>query len=924
MSALPPAPSPAPPDARSELSSAPSPAPPAGFDLETTGNASGLRFRPEPSREPPGGADGLWAGLALAGDAPRARHVAFEEGERCGRMSDSDDESLLGTHISDDEGDSAGRNRRLQARRAADPSRQALATTKPWQQEVLDEQGRQRFHGAFTGGFSAGYYNTAGSAEGWEPAPFVSERQRRARADAAAEGGGADDDYSPQQQPSQQQPSQQQRREAAPEDFMDEEDLAGYRKIGTTERFAGIEPARPPRRTAAAAALTSTAGGGAGPGGGSVAGALGRTLEALDAAGGGGGGSGIAVGAVPGGLRAGERLLRRLGWRGPGFGLGPRVAAARVYGAALPPGAAPRGARDDGSDGGGGGGLTLAPREVAAPVWEFKRDRFGLGYSSAARLAESALHAAEDAQDAAGARGAWGLGALEDGDEELPGAGAAHVGYDKLLLLPDDDDDDSDGGGGGGGGGFVMMGGGGGGRAAKAGRAGGGRRARDAERPPLSVGSFAVCGHFEAGGTQDDELGAHYPPPVVPDAYRAYHAFADKPRAGAAAGAEGEGAEARARASGADGGAEPTAGVAGALPAAFGGRGAHAPSPPPPPPAAQPGRPVVHALSAAERGQLLGEAGLPPAPPPRPPWQPGRPPFLAAGGQPWQPGQPPPEPQPPAGLSVPSSLKPYSARPEKQTRFDAWLESSRTGRPLSWPAAVAAQTRVAEASEFEKVCLLFGRPQHALIAARFTSAGAEFTAKPRDEAADPDELPPPPPPVGLWQPTPKPRAPAGAPAAAPPKPPPAPAPLSSSNDARAAAAAGLFGRLTRAEEPWAPAPLLCKRFGMAPPEAQAGPAGPAKLQTYDNALLPLEARPPSPPPPSEGAPRSRWGARAPPSPPPTGAPGGPAHRPPVAPPPSGPPPAAPYAPSALPPGASGAGLIPDGEGGPNAAAELEA
>lgn len=31
---------------------------------------------------------------------------------------------------------------------------------------VLDEQGRRRFHGAFTGGFSAGYYNTVGSKEG--------------------------------------------------------------------------------------------------------------------------------------------------------------------------------------------------------------------------------------------------------------------------------------------------------------------------------------------------------------------------------------------------------------------------------------------------------------------------------------------------------------------------------------------------------------------------------------------------------------------------------------------------------------------------------------------------------------------------------------------------------------------------------------
>jgi hypothetical protein len=31
---------------------------------------------------------------------------------------------------------------------------------------VRDEEGRRRFHGAFTGGFSAGFYNTVGSKEG--------------------------------------------------------------------------------------------------------------------------------------------------------------------------------------------------------------------------------------------------------------------------------------------------------------------------------------------------------------------------------------------------------------------------------------------------------------------------------------------------------------------------------------------------------------------------------------------------------------------------------------------------------------------------------------------------------------------------------------------------------------------------------------
>ncbi|GMH70293.1 hypothetical protein TrLO_g1630 [Triparma laevis f. longispina] len=44
--------------------------------------------------------------------------------------------------------------------------------------EVLDKQGRRRFHGAFTGGFSAGYYNTVGSETGWAPSQFKSSRDR--------------------------------------------------------------------------------------------------------------------------------------------------------------------------------------------------------------------------------------------------------------------------------------------------------------------------------------------------------------------------------------------------------------------------------------------------------------------------------------------------------------------------------------------------------------------------------------------------------------------------------------------------------------------------------------------------------------------------------------------------------------------------
>ncbi|VVB17523.1 unnamed protein product [Arabis nemorensis] len=48
--------------------------------------------------------------------------------------------------------------------------------------QVTDEEGRRRFHGAFTGGYSAGYYNTVGSKEGWAPQSFTSSRKNRAGA----------------------------------------------------------------------------------------------------------------------------------------------------------------------------------------------------------------------------------------------------------------------------------------------------------------------------------------------------------------------------------------------------------------------------------------------------------------------------------------------------------------------------------------------------------------------------------------------------------------------------------------------------------------------------------------------------------------------------------------------------------------------
>ena len=82
------------------------------------------------------------------------------------------------------------------------------------EQAVTDEKGRAlRFHGAFTGGFSAGYFNTVGSKEGWTPSVFVSSRSSRGD-----------------------------RKQQRPEDYMDTEDMSEFgiapQRVVTRRDFA--------------------------------------------------------------------------------------------------------------------------------------------------------------------------------------------------------------------------------------------------------------------------------------------------------------------------------------------------------------------------------------------------------------------------------------------------------------------------------------------------------------------------------------------------------------------------------------------------------------------------------------------------------------------------------------------------------------
>ncbi|KAM3521831.1 hypothetical protein MY4038_008892 [Beauveria bassiana] len=131
-----------------------------------------------------------------------------------------------------------------------------------WKQDVRDERGRKRLHGAFTGGWSAGYFNTVGSKEGWTPSTFVSSRNSRNKFD-------------------------QRTIEQRAQDFMDDEDLADAaeaQQLKTSQAFAGF---------------------------GSSADGQGQT----------GGLTGLLKAE---GDTMGLKLLRRMGWK-DGQGIGPKV-----------------------------------------------------------------------------------------------------------------------------------------------------------------------------------------------------------------------------------------------------------------------------------------------------------------------------------------------------------------------------------------------------------------------------------------------------------------------------------------------------------------------------------------------------------------------------------------------------------------------
>ncbi|NWW18176.1 GPTC1 protein, partial [Falcunculus frontatus] len=203
------------------------------------------------------------------------------------------------------------------------------------EQTVKDAKGRyQRFHGAFTGGFSAGYFNTVGTKEGWTPSAFVSSRQKRAD-----------------------------RTILGPEDFMDEEDLSEFgiapKDITTTDDFASKAKDRIKEKARRIAGIVAPIPGTSG-------------FDDL-------------IG--PSKITVGVELLRKMGWK-EGQGIGPRVKrkpcrqkpdpTVKIYGCALPPGLS-EGSEDE-EDEYQPENVTFAPKDVMPVDLTPKENVHGLGY----------------------------------------------------------------------------------------------------------------------------------------------------------------------------------------------------------------------------------------------------------------------------------------------------------------------------------------------------------------------------------------------------------------------------------------------------------------------------------------------------------------------------------------------------------------
>lgn len=243
--------------------------------------------------------------------------------------------------MSDDEDDCVMFGRPLRPLEQGDTVRKKPIAVE--EQIVRDVNGIRRFHGAFTGGFSAGHFNSVDTPQGWYPKQFKSSKAAKAERGTVQK----------------------------PEDFMDDEDRGEFgfaaQNLRTKSNFQR----------------------GGAEGGGNVAGlaGLGGALESL---------------VRPADSTVGEALLMGQGWR-PGQGIGPRLTRAsrqhtrashaRTYGCSLPAEAGQEAVQQPELDPEleRYKDFLFAPDDLPTNIARPKDDFFGIGYSGLDRAGLAGL-----------------------------------------------------------------------------------------------------------------------------------------------------------------------------------------------------------------------------------------------------------------------------------------------------------------------------------------------------------------------------------------------------------------------------------------------------------------------------------------------------------------------------------------------------
>ncbi|XP_014784018.2 G patch domain-containing protein 1 [Octopus bimaculoides] len=333
---------------------------------------------------------------------------------------------------------------------------------------VKDNQGRVRFHGAFTGGFSAGYFNSVGSKEGWAPTTFVSSRQKRNKKIVMSA-----------------------------EDFMDDEDFSEHgiapREIVTSDQFKSKGGAT--KRKNLANSLLSTN----------------SFLHNVDGA--------LLDFIVPEKISIGVKLLRKMGWK-EGQGVGPRQRKCRkkelkssnkkLYGCA----AAASDSDSEISDDNSLQHVEFAPKDMCRISFRVKDNLHGLGYSGINIMAAlPSTHVSLFSEPSKynnitgikrnkrGIKGiAFGVGAMEEDDEDIYAADSLSK-YDQSIGFADEEDDLH---------GWTAPG-----------------RNKPGPAPPMNYVGKILEGFILS--SKPLTLKVAYPPPQIPKGYRPYHTFEKLP-----------------------------------------------------------------------------------------------------------------------------------------------------------------------------------------------------------------------------------------------------------------------------------------------------------------------------------------------------------------------------------------------------------